>query len=84
MQKLWYDLAFGFRMLLKNPRFTTVAVLSLAIGIGALLQIFRLPMPYCSTAAIQRFRTFIILWNRSPGLTSNRIGFTWTVSRHQG
>src|SRR5262249_26001720 len=69
MESLWQDLSFGVRMLFKNPRFTAVAVLSLAIGIGANSAIFSVtnallfrPLSY------QDADRLVILWQRSPGL----------------
>src|SRR5262245_45625434 len=61
------DLKFALRQLLKHPGFTAVAVLTLAVGIGANSAIFSLiygvllkPLPYPEPDRL------VTLWERSP------------------
>jgi putative ABC transport system permease protein len=71
MESLLRDLRHGFRMLRKNPALTAIAVLTLALGIGANTAIFSVvngvllrPLPYPESERL------VTLWERSP-----RLGF---------
>src|SRR5881296_246226 len=61
------DLKFAFRQLLKNPGFTAVAVLTLALGIGATTAIFSVvyavvlrPLPFPESERL------VALWTQTP------------------
>jgi putative ABC transport system permease protein len=68
MRNRWRDLLFGLRLLWKNPGFASVAVLALALGIGANTAIFSVvyatllaPLPYREPDRI------VMVWSKVGG-----------------
>src|SRR5262249_50860856 len=67
------DLKFAFRQLLKNPAFTAVAVLTLALGIGvntsmftALQELLTRPLPYPDPGQLVQLFQSSRHWQREP------------------
>jgi len=74
VEGFFQDSRFGLRMLRKNPSFTIVAVLALALGIGANTAMFSVieavllrPLPYRNAEEIVRVSS---TWDRNGTLTS--------------
>jgi predicted permease len=74
MQTLWQDLRYGTRTLLKNPGFTLIAVMTLALGIGANTAIFSLTdQILIRSLPVERPEELVVL--RSPGPKG---GYVWS------
>ena len=64
---MYNDLRYAFRQLLRNPGFAVVAVLTLALGIGATTAVFSVvyavvlrPMPFPESERL------VALWTKTP------------------
>ena len=89
LETFWRDARFGARTLRKNPGFTALAVLTLALGIGATTAIFSVvntvllrPLPYRDSG-----RLVMVFWS-NPAWGQDRIPLCvadfddWKASNH--
>ncbi|MBO0724488.1 MAG: ABC transporter permease [Blastocatellia bacterium] len=73
LEEVWQDLRYGARMLLKNPGFTLIAALTLALGIGANTAIFSVidatlfhPLPFEKLERLMSIKSAGYLLNLFP------------------
>jgi putative ABC transport system permease protein len=87
MGKLWQDVRFGARMLVKSPGFALVTILALALGIGANTAIFSVvngillrPLPYKTAARL----VFLSEWSQQvPNMSVSYPNFQdWHSQNH--
>ncbi len=70
----WQDLRYGARMLMKNSGFTLIAIITLALAIGANSAIFSIinaivlkPLPFDDLDRV------VAVWEKAPGRSAERI-----------
>src|SRR6266496_6419348 len=87
-EEVWQDLRFGLRMLRKSPGFTAIAVLTIALGIGATAAIFTVvdatllePLPYPQSEQL------VSIEDNFPGIGAQDVGLSepeWHDLQHSG
>jgi len=87
MNSFWQDVRYGVRNFLKAPGFTAMAVITLALGLGANTAIFSVvnavvfrPLPYAAPEHLVRAHW---QWNKgeTPGVTNTQFAFWSEHSR---
>jgi predicted permease len=81
MQTVAQDLRYGIRVLRKSPAFTAVAVLSLALGIGAITAIYSLVDAVLLRTLPVRAPEELVLLSQRMG---TRDGFSFTTGEFRG
>ncbi len=84
LETLWQDLRFGLRMLGKNPSFSLIAILTLALGIGANTAIFSVvnalllrPLPYHAPEQLAK------VFQSQPDPAKGRVPSNWAYPRFE-
>lgn len=85
LERLWQDLRFGMRMLSKQPRFTLIATITLALGIGATTAIFSMvhavllnPLPFAAQEQL------VALWKQDTTASQPFVELSYAEVRDWG